>query len=159
MDVVFSSPDKFDQWVVALKAAAAEARRRRPNGKIGYTGFSLGGNLVLNAALKSPVTCVIDYFGPVDSFRLGTMPNAMRLTKTRVQKLPPLLIHQGTKDAVVPKEQSEALDRWCKENGKPECTLMTYKDSGHPDPAGSWKDEDNKNALNYSITFLQKWLK
>lgn len=157
LDVVCSGEAVFRQWVEVLTTAAEEARASLPAGKLAFVGFSLGGNLALNAALAFPATCVIDYFGPVDIFNeknFPVMPNAILMTKARAAKLPPLLIHQGGIDYVVSPEQSTKLAGWCLKS-PPTCTLLQYEKSGHPDQHKSWKDEDDRKATEQSIQFLK----
>ncbi len=87
------------------------------------------------------------------------MPFSMRINKTRVMKLPPLLIHHGKNDKVVEPEQSRSLHGWCLANGAPESVVHDKDDAGHPDMGSSRTDSANNKSQELSLEFLRKWLK
>lgn len=159
--VVYSSESEYAQWIETLTAAANEAQRMLPAGKIAFAGFSLGGNLALNAALKFPAACVIDYFAPVSRFTLLSMHASVRITEARAKKLPATLIHHGNADAIVLPTQSQQLSDWSTKNGIPECTLYTDYNCGHPgQPIGvPWTDKADKQSATRTLAFLKKRLK
>ena len=72
---------------------------------------------------------------------------------SKERTIPPILILHGTKDRIVPYNQSELLYEKLKENDK---VVMMYRLKGadHGDPA-FWND----NVLNIIDNFLQKNMK
>lgn len=157
LEVVYSSEAEYAQWIETLTIAANEAQRIVPAGKIAFAGFSLGGNLALNAALKFPAACVVDYFAPISRFTLLSMHASVRITEARAKKLPATLIHHGNSDLFVLPAQSQQVADWSAKNGVPECTLYSDYNCGHPgQPIGvPWTDKTDK-ATTRTLAFLKK---
>ena len=97
-------------------------------GRLGMVGFSLGGHFALSLAMAPPagitLKCIVDFFGPVVEPPLVGNRAAM----------PPVLIHHGEQDRLVPIEQSLQLVSELRAVGKTEgvgYTLVKYRDQGH----------------------------
>lgn len=147
--------NKTARWIDTLAAAADWMTGQYTVENVVLAGFSLGANQVLNAALKSPVAGVIDYFGPVDSFGEWEMPIAAKLTKPRTKGLPPTLIHHGNADLVVPDSQSSMLKGW-QDSHLLECTFHNDYACGHPGQTdGGWTAAAQKKAIDRSAEFLE----
>jgi dienelactone hydrolase len=120
-----------DAWVGSIADAArfADGRGGVKKGKFGLVGFSLGGNLALRLA-KSPgavprALAVIDFFAPISEAG-GIGPG--------VTNLPPLQIHHGAADIIVPTSQSAELMRLLDEAHKTKGTdyfYFEYPGEGH----------------------------
>lgn len=145
---------KSGTWIDTLAECVDWVAGRVGSGKITFVGFSLGANLALNAALKKSVGSVVDYFGPVDQFGILPMPDAMRLTDSRVSSLPSVLIHHGNLDIIVPDSQSQKLKQWLDGHGI-RCEFHNDYDCGHPgQPDGDWSASAQVKSLNRTHLFL-----
>lgn len=122
-----------DKWVAVLSDAAAYALTRPEvkGGKTGIVGFSMGGHLALRRA-KAPtgvkVDAVVDFFGPIDN------PPPFDGIGDGLARMPPLLIHHGSADQVVPPQESEQLERMLTAAGKRKGTdfdAKYYAGEGH----------------------------
>lgn len=146
--------DQTDVWIDTLAAAAAWMSGKFTSGKVGLVGFSLGANQILNAALKSPVAAVVDYYGCVDQFGVGPLPVAAQLTKPRVKVLPPTLIHHGNVDFIVRDSQSSKLKGWLNDHGIASTYYNDY-DCGHPgQPERGWSPAAQKASTQRTSKFL-----
>lgn len=152
---VVADLNKSGTWIETLTASIDWVTRKISSSNVALVGFSLGANMVVNAALKKQVTAVVDYFGPVDQFGMLPMPSAMRLTKLRVKSLPPVLIHHGNRDIVVPDTQSRHLKGWLDGHSN-RCQFFNDYDCGHPgQPEGvEWTAAAQKDSANRTIAFL-----
>lgn len=150
--------NKSATWIETLAACVDWVKPQISGDKVSFVGFSLGANLVLNAALKNPVTAVVDYFGPVDRFGILPMPTAMRLTDSRVSSLPPVMIHHGNRDIVVTDSQSQKLKQWL-DRHMINCEFHNDYDCGHPgQPEGiKWTAKAQKDSLSRTIAFLDSF--
>lgn len=148
--------NKSEKWIDTLASAIDFVNGKINGGKVAFVGFSLGANIVLNAALKRSVTAVVDYFAPVDRFGLLSMPPAMRLTQPRVSSLPPVLIHHGNRDIVVPDSQSQKLKGWLDAHGT-RCELNNDYDCGHPGQSEGveWTATAQTDSIQRTIQFLK----
>jgi dienelactone hydrolase len=97
-------------------------------GRLGVVGFSLGGHLALTLGMSTPrgtsLKAVVDFFGPTRQPPLAGNRGA----------LPPLLIHHGTSDQVVPIQDSLTLESELKAAGKIEGVgyrFVKYPGQGH----------------------------
>jgi dienelactone hydrolase len=148
---VVADLNKSGTWIDTLTASIDWVTGKISGSKVALVGFSLGANMVINAALKKQVTAVVDYFGPVDQFGILPMPPAMRLTKQRVQSLPPVLIHHGNRDIIVPDTQSQHMKGWLSNN----CQFFNDYDCGHPGQLeGQWTTAAQKKSVDRTIAFL-----
>jgi dienelactone hydrolase len=151
---VVSDLNKSETWIDVLAACVDWAAGKIGSGKVTLVGFSLGANLVLNTALKKSVSAVVDYFGPVDRFGILPMPDAMRLTSSRVSSLPPVLIHHGNRDIIVSDSQSQKLKQWLDGHGI-HCVFHNDYDCGHPgQPESDWSASAQVDSLNRTLLFL-----
>jgi dienelactone hydrolase len=96
--------------------------------RLSVIGFSLGGHLALSLAMAphpgAVLKCVVDFFGPT---RLPPLGGDRSL-------LPPLLIHHGDADSIVPIADSIALVTDLRAAGKVEgigYRFVTYPGAGH----------------------------
>jgi len=122
-----------DKWLTVLSDAAAYALTRPEvkSGKTGIVGFSMGGHLALRRA-KDPagvkVNAVVDFFAPIE---LAPVFNGIG---NGLSAMPPLLIHHGTADQIVPPNQSEKLERLLTAAGKhkgSDFDVKYYAGEGH----------------------------
>lgn len=166
--VFMSGPhDRFDTWVDAIVDAAKYGSKiPKSNGKLGFVGFSLGANLVLQAASKAlpKPDALVDFFGPITS--ISQSPFSSTLTAS----LPPVQIHHGDQDGIVKFSESTELESWLNSAGKTcEFNKLVYSGSGHPGrkaarmklpelPNADWDQGSQKTSLASSITFLKKYL-
>jgi dienelactone hydrolase len=121
-----------DTWVQAIDDALEYANGRTADvetGKLGSLGFSLGGHLVLRQALlgsgAQPVDAVVDFFGPIAA--LGGLGAG-------VACLPPVQIHHGVDDPLVPILESQDLVKALAAAGKKEgrdFEFYPYAKQGH----------------------------
>jgi len=156
---VTSHLNRSGEWIDTLAASVDWVKSKKINGgKVAFVGFSLGANIVLNAGLKSGVSVIVDYFGPVEKFGILPMPNVMGLTKQRVQGMPPTLIHHGTKDFIVPDSQSAILKGWLDAHGI-ECEYVNDYDCGHPgQPELPWTAGAQTSSISRTATFFQSYI-
>ena len=142
-------------WVSCLSECLVWTRTQVNGGKVALAGFSLGGNLVLNAALAGGAAAVVDYFGPVEKFGVEPLPTATRLTAARCAKMPQALIHHGKIDKVVPLSESDRLASWLVANQVPHKFWKDYN-CGHPgeQKGKSWPLPAEQLALTRTIQFL-----
>ena len=110
----------------ALKFMRAHAGANA--GRLGVLGFSLGAHLALRLAMSpgagTGIKCVVDFFGPTRAPELPGDRSA----------LPPVLIHHGTDDRLVPIEDSVSLVAELRAAGKVEGVgyrMETYPGQGH----------------------------
>jgi dienelactone hydrolase len=124
------SPAQLQQWKAVCRDALIFARgcSAVDAGRLGVIGFSLGGHLALDLAMSSDVgislKCVVDFFAPT---------RVPRLHGDR-QSLPPVLIHHGLSDTVVPIDDSIALVTELRAAGKVDglgYQFIKYPGAGH----------------------------
>ena len=145
--------------------------------RIAIMGGSAGGFLVLNALIKYPdaFTCGIDLYGVTDLFHLAQHTHYFesRYTDMLVGPLPefaaeykersplfhveeikaPLLVLQGDKDEVVPKEQSDEIVKTLEKLGR-NVRYKVYEKEGH----GFKYEETILDTYREILNFLQKYL-
>jgi acetyl esterase/lipase len=142
---------------------------------LGLTDESVGFDGKLYPAQSSKVSCVIDYFGPTDLAGFGKDEAAQRsmlgpligakftekpeaheraspLTYVK-RGTPPFLIFHGTKDWIVPIEQSRALANKLKDVGG-SVKLIEVPDEGH-----GWAGRANVGTTEATLEFLAEQLK
>ncbi|MEP7000906.1 MAG: dienelactone hydrolase family protein [bacterium] len=97
-------------------------------GRLGMIGFSLGGNLALELAMNPPsgvtLKAIVDFFGPT----IAPPVHGNRAA------LPPVLIHHGADDAIVPIENSLRLVQELRAAGRTQglgYEFITYPGQGH----------------------------
>ncbi len=147
-----------------------------PN-RVAIMGGSAGGYLVLNALIRYPdtFTCGIDLYGVTDLFHLAEHTHYFesRYTEMLVGPLPesadeykarspifhadaiksPLLVLQGAKDEVVPKEQSDEIVKTLEKKGRT-VRYKVYENEGH----GFKYKETIMDAYREILQFLQHHL-
>lgn len=88
-------------------------------GKVGVTGFCLGGTFAYLAAARLPVDAAAGYYGTrIHNF----LPDAARVSK-------PLIQHFGEKDHTTPPELLGPILQACQ--GNPNITSYVYQGAGH----------------------------
>lgn len=131
-EALLAFPSLRSRWVEILRDALAFATTLNGVGvgRLGLLGFSMGGHLAIWCAQDSSgpkQKAVVDFFAPINSPPFaGIGPN--------VAALPPVQIHHGDADNVVPPEQSMVLKRLLVAAGKIEGSdfeVHTYPGQGH----------------------------
>ena len=97
----------YETWKTAcqdgLRFMAGDSRFDASH--LGVLGFSLGGHYALDLAMAPPsgtaVTCVVDFCGPTEKPRLSG----------DWRRMPPLLMHHGQGDELVPPRNSEHVKK------------------------------------------------
>jgi dienelactone hydrolase len=147
-----SPPGRFDIWAGVLQDAVRRlaARDDVEANRTGLVGFSLGGHLVLKAAAPSSVKAVVDFFGPVIQLSLLGSP----ITSGAASQLPPVQIHHGDKDVIVPIQESRTLDDWLTQHSVSH-EFHVYRNEGHPGQPGSgWSNQAQQTSLSRTTQFL-----
>jgi dienelactone hydrolase len=130
LDAMRASDADFMQWKETCGDSLTFLRDHASvnAGRMGVLGFSLGGHLALTLGMSPPrgtsLRCVVDFFGPTRQPPLAGNRGA----------LPPLLIHHGTSDQIVPIQDSLSLESELKAAGKIEGVgyrFLTYPGQGH----------------------------
>jgi dienelactone hydrolase len=123
-------PVHLEEWLATCGHALGFLRThpQADPGRLGAIGFSLGGHVVLRLAMDPPAGTtlkgVVDFFGPT---------SAPRLHGNRAV-LPPVQIHHGTDDPLVPISDSTQLVSQLRSAGKVEHVgyeFFTYHGQGH----------------------------
>ena len=113
-----------DQKVVQDLSSAVDALHKRPtvSGKIGVTGFCMGGRLSFLAAAELPdkIAAAAPFYGGGIA---ALLPKAEKIKA-------PLYLFFGEKDAFIPQDQVNAIDAKLRELKKP-YTLKNYKGADH----------------------------
>ena len=152
-----------DIWVQAINDTLGYANSLTSDvqtGKLGLLGFSLGGHLVLRQSIYGstfqPVGAVVDFFAPVAStippFSIADSPSK------GVGVMPPVQIHHGDVDSVVPPDQSRNLVTLLKAAGKSEGTDFVpyfYPGEGH----GFHLPADISQSMDRSLKFFDDHIK
>lgn len=132
----------------ALAVMASDARFDTT--RLGVIGFSLGGHLALSLGMAPPtgvaLKCIVDFFGPTTQAPL----------ETNWSRLPPLLIHHGTKDPLVPFSESEYLVAQLEKAGKKkdrDFFFEAYEGEGH-----GFKGAALTKSRDATIEFISKTL-
>jgi dienelactone hydrolase len=105
-----------DEWVGTLgdclEFAAGQTTKVDKN-RLGLLGFSLGGHLSLRQAKAgtAAVRAVVDFYAPISQLPFNGLGD-------RLEALPPVQIHHGTADQIVPKTESDELERLLVSAGK-----------------------------------------
>jgi dienelactone hydrolase len=168
---VFASgpSNRFDVWVETIQDAVKEAATlagAKYSGKLGLVGFSLGANLVLRtaAAMSSKPNALIDFFGPIGSI------SETQISSPIPRDFPPVQIHHGELDGIVPMSESDLLESWLKSvSVHCEYDKRAHRTAGHPGqrkarvlmkhlPDADWESSDQRDSLVSSVTFLKKHL-
>ena len=93
-------------------------------GKIGVTGFCIGGHLAFRAAFQPGVRVTACYYGTgIHDGKLGADPDAGSLARAKEIRGNLLMIF-GTKDPHVPDGGRETIDRALRASGIRYCTLL-----------------------------------
>jgi len=101
-----------------IEAAHAFLREKSSNGKVGATGFCLGGGLAYLAATQSKVDAAVPYYGSAINDLLGQVD----------QLTCPTMFHYGNNDPFIPEEKIAEVERAVAD--KPNVTFHRY-DAGH----------------------------
>jgi dienelactone hydrolase len=124
--------------------------KRFDSSHLGIIGFSLGGHLALSLAMAPPagtaVRCVVDFFGPAQKPPL----------EDKYSNLPPLLILHGTKDQLVPPEESQYLIKQLEAAGKKkdrDFFFNSYEGEGH-----GFKGPKLTESRDATVQFIGKML-
>jgi dienelactone hydrolase len=118
--------EHLEAWKTACAAAMAfmAADSRFDAARLGLLGFSLGGHLALDLAMKRPrgagIKAVVDFFAPT------LQPKLLGAWSV----LPPVLVHHGTADRL-PIENSRHLARELEKAGR----TLSRETFGTPSPA------------------------
>ena len=142
LDATLAGDDELAKWKETCGDALVFLRDHPTvnAGQMGVIGFSLGGHLALTLGMSTPrgtsLKCVVDFFGPTK--RPALVGNRAAL--------PPVLIHHGTDDQIVPIQDSLTLESELKAAGKIEGVgfrFIKYPGQGHrftgPDLAAARK--------------------
>ena len=130
LDAGAAIPQHLAEWKAACGDALSFARGHASvdPGRLAVIGFSLGGHLALDLAmapsLGTGLKCVVDFFAPT---------LAPKLLGDR-SLLPPVLIHHGTDDPIVPIQESLSLITDLRAAGKVEglgYRFEKYPGQGH----------------------------
>jgi carboxymethylenebutenolidase len=130
LDAGAAIPRHLEEWKAACGDALAFARGHASvdPGRLGVIGFSLGGHLALDLAMSprsgTGLKCVVDFFAPT---RVPPLRGDRSL-------LPPVLIHHGTGDTLVPIADSLGLVSDLRAAGKVEglgYRFVKYPGQGH----------------------------
>ena len=169
--------------------------------RIGVWGFSAGGHLAVmlgtskgikamegetgnNTDISSEVSCVVDFYGPIDFFHMDKFGSdidflvdespAIELMggpiHDNIDKVlsanpityingdePPFLIIHGTKDTIVPYNQSELLYEALKA-AKVSSTMITVRGGGHGNGFGTKATDIAKQFLDHYLRNIEsKW--
>ena len=132
-DALIAFPSRRSRWVAILKDALTFATTLNGvgAGRLGLLGFSMGGHLAIWCAQDSSgpkPKAVVDFFAPINS------PPPFAGIGPNVVALPPVQIHHGDVDNVVPPEQSEVFKRLLVAARRTEGTdfeMHTYPGQGH----------------------------
>ncbi len=159
-DTVYDSQgltQRFDRWVAVLQDCV-KYTQTIPGvaaGLTGFVGFSLGGHLVLRAALHQSVKVVVDYFGFL------SWPGSS-VTKADAATLPAVQIHHGEADRIVDYQSNgPILDGWLT-SASVVHEFNHYPSNGHPGqetlfpPGPGWNAQ--AAATPKTISFLQRYI-
>jgi dienelactone hydrolase len=117
---------KFQEWMACAHAGLDHLRAQKGKADphaVGVVGLSLGGFVAMSLAVTEPAT-----FGPLAlAVVFGGLPP--RLLDTKVNKLPPVMLLCGKRDAIVPFQHVLDVQRFLKER-KAEVRLEEF-DCGH----------------------------
>jgi dipeptidyl aminopeptidase/acylaminoacyl peptidase len=146
-------------------------------GRVGLWGHSMGGGVALKAAVVSKAVDAVAVFGSVSADervnyqngmgngpgaygvnRLGA-PDSNQLVYKRISPInyldrsPPLSIHHGQADAIVPYQWSEDLFEAAQEQGAT-AELYLYPGAGH-----TFVDQDWQLAMERTLAFFDQHVK
>ena len=136
----------FPAWMKCIWDAVSFVRRdaRVDAKRLGLMGFSLGGYLALtNSAFDWRVKVVVEFF--------GGLPREVKPFLFR--KLPPILIHHGDADVIVPVSEAHNLCAVLEEKNSP-YEMHIYPGVGHVFEYEVWTV-----AARRTLTFLKKHLR
>jgi dienelactone hydrolase len=149
-----------DAWTKTIDDALRHAGGR-PDvtaGQLGSLGFSLGGHLVLRQAMlgagSQAVLCVVEFFAPI----AGPGFSVQDGLTTGIAALPPVQIHHGEDDGLVPIDQSRGLVRALEGAGKKAGTdyeFYSYVKERHGFTAAA----DIKASMDRSLSFFLTHIK
>ena len=119
-----------DNMIADQKAAIAYLNSRGDtNGKVGVTGFCIGGHMTYLTACENAIDAAVSFYGGGIAAPEG--PGGAASTIGRTSKIAcPVLCLFGALDAHIPVEQTEAVDKALKDNGK-DGEVVVYDDADH----------------------------
>ena len=151
--------------------------KKADTGRVGLWGHSMGGGVALKSAVVSKKVDAVVLFGSVSAdervnfangmgdgpgaygtLRFGT-PNSNNLSYKRISPInylhfsPPLSIHHGTGDSIVPYEWSEDLFAAAQQEGTTS-ELYLYPDAEH-----TFRDQDWDLAMSRALAFFDEHVK
>jgi dienelactone hydrolase len=109
-----------DTWIDTIKDCTAYVATLADvkGDQIGLLGFSMGGHIALRLAKQAitpKIKAVVEFFAPITQFPFQGIGD-------NIDKLPPVQIHYGDNDPIVPPEQSTKLQGLLNKVGKVEGT-------------------------------------
>ncbi len=119
-----------DNMIADQKAAIAYLRGRSDvNGKIGVTGFCIGGHMTYLTACENDIDAAVSFYGGGIAAPEG--PGGAASTISRTPKINcPILCLFGALDAHIPPEQTSAVKAALKEHGR-DGEVVIYDDADH----------------------------
>ena len=143
-----------DNMIADQKAAIAYLKGRGDtNGKIGVTGFCIGGHMTYLTACENDIDAAASFYGGGISAPEG--PGGAASTISRTAKIDcPIVCLFGALDAHIPPEQTSAVAAALKEHGR-DGEVVIYDDADH----GFFCDQRasyNEKAANDAWTRLKK---
>jgi carboxymethylenebutenolidase len=124
-------------------AAAVDYAAKSTGKKVGVIGYCFGGTLAWLAASRLPIQAAVGYYGGQIGRFAQEQPKA------------PVMLHFGTQDAHIPKEEVDKIH-----TAHPEVTIYWYK-AGHGfncDARSSYSPQAAHTARERSLTFLKQQL-
>jgi carboxymethylenebutenolidase len=111
------------EWQDEVVRAHAHLRGRSDVAadRIGLVGYSQGAAMAISTAHRLPgLRAIVDYFGPnVEGWYVGGVYGMREhLPADYLDRMPPVLIQQGSADPIVPESNSERLHRALQEHGR-----------------------------------------
>jgi carboxymethylenebutenolidase len=133
----------WNAWAETV-ASVTTAILRRPeaSGQIGLLGFSLGGAVAVTSARDPRIAALVVFYGfiPDDEQR------------TRINRLPPLLVLHGDADDNVPLRSGRELVGWARQLGG-RAELGVYPGEGHRH--STWQEPATTDAVNRTTAFFR----
>ena len=117
--------------MIADQRAAIAALRGRPDvtGKIGVTGFCIGGHMTYLTACENDIDAAVSFYGGGISAPEG--PGGAASTISRTAKINcPILCLYGALDAHIPPDQTSAVEAALKAAGR-DAEVVIYPDADH----------------------------
>lgn len=132
--------------------------------KIGIVGFSQGSALAVSVAGDMPsVRAVVGYYGATPAWDVyaSLYGHDIYYSERSLERLPPVLLHHGTEDTIVPHAEAVRLHATLESMGKA-VQLESYQGLGHSFDApqsGENGKTARESALECTLTFLSRYLR